>query len=308
MKDLLYLLRIAKRFLMHKRYEFVCKHCSVELASKIRYEMLMHRKLNIDNPVTLNEKLQFLKLNLYRNNDLVTQCCDKFRVREYVEKYGGGGYLTELYGVYDNAEQIDFDTLPDSFVLKCTHGSGSVIGCQDKSTLDITDTRQKLNSWLKYDYAKTHAELSYVGIKPRIICERYIKTKDGLPPKDYKIFCSYGVPKFLYIASERMNGHVYFDFYDLDWNWIDVRNGHPNHKGLFPKPENFVEMLALASKLSKPFPLVRVDLYNEYGEIIFGELTFLHASGVASFDPDKYDRIFGDYFPDVRNCKINQLI
>ena len=304
MMDFLYPLRLTKRWLIKKRYEFVCKYCSVETASRVRYEMLMHRKLNLDNPTTLNEKLQWLKLNLYRDNDLVTQCCDKYRVREYVEKHSGGNYLIDLYGVWKDADDIDFEELPDSFVLKCNHGSGSIICCENKKMLNISDTRYRLNKWLKEDYAKTHAELSYKGIKPLIICERYIKTEDGLPPKDYKIFCSYGIPKFLYIASERINGHANFDFYDLNWNWIDVRNGHPNYSEEFPKPRNFDEMLELASNLSKPFPLVRVDLYNEFGNIIFGELTFLHCSGVAAFDPDEWDERFGAMFPDVRKCKI----
>ena len=217
---------------------------------------------------------------------------------------GGGDYLVELYGVYDDAKKINFDELPNSFVLKCNHGSGSVICCEDKSKLDKEEAKRKLNMWLREDYAKTHAELSYVGIKPKIICERYIKTEDGKPPKDYKIFCSYGVPKFLYVASDRYDGQTKFDYYDLEWNWIDVKNDHPNAGPVLPKPQNFQEMLELASKLSKPFPLVRVDLYNEYNEILFGELTFCHCSGVAAFQPDSYDKYYGDFFPDVRGCII----
>lgn len=219
----------------------------------------------------------------------------------------GGYYLVDLYGVYNDAEEIDFDSLPKSFVLKCNHGSGSVICCKDKSELDIKETKIKLNAWLKEDYAKTHAELSYVGIVPRIICERFLKTEDGKPPKDYKIFCSYGVPKFLYVASDRYDGHTKFDYYDLEWNWINVKNDHPNAGPVLPKPVNLAEMLTLASKLSKPFPLVRVDLYNENNEIIFGELTFCHCSGVAAFQPDSYDKYFGNLFPDVKDCIVKEF-
>jgi len=146
-----------------------------------------------------------------------------------------------------------------------------------------------------------------VGIIPKIICEQYIETDDGLPPKDYKIFCSYGKPKFLYIASKRNGMNTKFDYFDLNWNWIAVKNGHENAEAIFTRPPNFDEMLSLASKLSKPFPLVRVHLYNENGEIIFGELTFCHYSGVAAFEPDNYDTKFGSEFPDVRGCGIRDI-
>ena len=265
-------------------------------ATKRRFKLTLGRYPDLKNPKTLNEKMQFLKLYKYRNDPLVTKCTDKYLVREYVKQCGCEEILNDLYGVYDNANQIPWDELPQSFVLKCNHGSGGNIICRNKDDLDKNIAIRQLNSWLKEDFGLNHVEFSYEGIKRKIICEKLIETPNNLPPNDYKIFCSYGTPKLLFVACDRYEGNTKFDYYTPEWEWIPVKNGHPN-AGPIDKPNKLDEMLSYASKLSAQFPIVRVDLYCENNAIIFGELTFLHFGGVTPFDPYDYDLKFGDMFP-----------
>lgn len=265
-----------------------------ELATKILFKKYMGYSLDLDNPQTLNEKLQYLKLRTYAGNDLVTQCADKYAVRNYVEKCGCADTLVDLLGVWDEADKIDFSSLPDKFALKCNHGTGSNVLCTDKSKLDIENTKFLLNKWMREDTGRQRVELIYAHIERKIIAESFIETSDGKPPKDYKIFCSYGEPKFFFVASDRFDGNTKFDYFTLDWKWIPVKNGHPNAgPDIIVCPDGWEKMLETAKKLSKPFPLVRVDFYYEGGKVIFGELTFLHFGGLTPFDPPEYDLNFG---------------
>lgn len=261
--------------------------------TKILFKHFLGYRLNLKNPKTLNEKLQYLKLTNYMHNSIVTKCADKYAVREYVEKRVGVEYLVGLLGVWNNASEIDFDSLPDKFALKCNHGSGTNVICRDKSQLDIGSVKTKLDKWLKTDFGYSRAEFIYDKIPRKIICEEFIETSDNKPPKDYKFFCNNGKAKFLFVATDRYNEQTKFDYFDINWNWIPVQNGHPNADASLKKPDNFDEMIRIAEKLSEGFPLVRIDLYNENGRIIFGEMTFLHHSGLTRFDPDKYDLILG---------------
>ncbi len=267
------------------------------MATKSRFKKCLGYDLNLDNPRTLNEKMQWLKLNTYYNNPVVRKCADKYAVRDYVISKGCGEILNPLYHVYSSASEIEWNELPEEFVLKCNHGSGGNIICRNKNNLDSRDTITKLNKWMKQEYGLSRVEYSYEGIPKKIICEKFIETEDEKPPKDYKIFCSYGVPKMVFVASDRYEGNTKFDYYTPEWEWIPVKNGHPNRGDTLPKPKMWDQMLKYASVLSKDFPLVRVDLYCEFGKIIFGELTFLHFGGTTAFDPKEYDRIFGDLFP-----------
>jgi len=264
-------------------------------ATQIKYRLVTGRKLNLKQPQTMNEKIQWLKLYRYRDNSLVKQCCDKYAVREYVTECGCSNLLNDIYGTWEDPNQIDWERLPDKFVLKCNHGSGQNIICEDKKKLDKTKAIQDLTEWLKEDYGKTNVELIYDGIPRCVIAEKYIETADGLPPKDYKVFCSYGQPKLLFVASERNGDFAKFDYYTPEWEWIPVKNNHPN-AGKTGKPSFLADMLEYANKLSKPFPIVRVDFYYENNRIIFGELTFLHFGGSAPFDPPSYDEEFGKLF------------
>ena len=265
-----------------------------ETATRILFKKYLGYNLNMDNPQTLNEKLQYLKLRTYAKNPLVTQCADKYAVREYVKKCGCGDTLDELLGVWDNAEEIDFNSLPDKFAIKCNHGTGSNILCTDKSKLNIEETKHLLNKWMKEDTGHQRVEMSYSSIERKIIAESFIETADGIPPKDYKLFCSYGEPKFLFVASDRYDNRTKFDYFTLEWEWMPVKNGHPNaEQGAIKCPDGWDEMLEAARKLSKPFPLVRVDFYYENGKVIFGELTFLHFGGLTPFDPADFDLKLG---------------
>lgn len=264
-------------------------------ATKLKYRLVTGKKLNLKNPKTFNEKIQWLKLFYCRNNSLVTQCSDKYAVRQFVRDHGCGDYLNEIYGVWDCADDIEWKTLPEKYVLKCNHGSGQNIICDKNEGIDREEIKSLLKKWMKEDYGRTNVELIYKGIPKKIIAERYIETEDKLPPKDYKFFCSYGKPILLFVASDRYDDQTKFDYYTPEWEWIPVKNNHPN-AGKTQPPDNLTEMLEVSKKLSGEFPMVRVDLYSEFGRILFGELTFLHFGGSAPFDPEKYDRIFGDLF------------
>lgn len=262
------------------------------------YKKRLGREPNLDNPQTLTEKLQYLKLNDYFYNPLVTQCADKYAVRKYVEECGCSEILNELYCVYDSVEEINWAELPEQFAIKCNHGCGGNILCNDKSKLNLDEATKKLGKWLKSNYGLDHVEYSYENIPHKIICERLIKSEDGYPPRDYKIFCSYGVPKLIYTISERKENTECLDYFTPDWEWIPVRNGNlPNATTTPQRPDKLSEMLDYARKLSKPFPIVRVDLYCEFGKILFGELTFLPTGGCFKLTPPRYDGEFGIVFP-----------
>lgn len=279
------------------------KHCPV-LATRIFMRRKLNYGLNLNDPKTLNQKMQWLKLNVYSNDQHIADCVDKYKVRAIVENAGLGDILTQLYGVWENAENIDWDKLPNRFVLKCNHGSGYNIICKDKENFNKRQAINQLNKWMSENYGYENAELIYDLVDHKIICEEYIDTEDGLPPKDYKVFCQYGQPKLLFVAQDRYDGNTKFDYYDLNWNWINVRNGHPNAEKRMERPSFLEEMCKAASILSKDFPLVRVDFYHENGKLYFGELTFLHFGGVQCFEPDKYDYIFGEMFPlDIKKLK-----
>lgn len=262
------------------------------------YTKRLGRKPDLQNPTLLTEKLQYLKLNDYFRNPTVCQCADKFAVREFVESRGCQEILNDLFFVYNSTGEIDWDELPGQFVLKCNHGCGGNIICRDKNMLNKREAVAKLDKWMHQEYGLEHVEYSYEGIPRKIICEKLIETEDGQLPRDYKIFCSYGVPKLIYVISDRKDTTENLDYFTPDWEWIPVRNGVLTNAGAaVRKPDNLNELLDYASKLSKGFPIVRVDLYNEFQKVIFGELTFLPTGGCFKLDPPEYDRKFGDLFP-----------
>lgn len=248
-------------------------------------------KMNLDNPKTFNEKINWYKLN-YRN-ELMPVCVDKYDVRKYIKEKKLENILLKNYGVYNSIDEIDLEKLPNEFVIKFTGDSGGVAICKDKTNFHkiIGDKFSNINS----DYSSYNKEWVYHNIKNRLIVEELIKTPDGTAPKDYKFFCFNGEPKFLFVASEREK-EVKFDFFDLNWNRLKLKQGHLNSKKEIKKPEKFEEMINICKILSKDFPHVRVDLYFENGKIYFGELTFFHFAGLTPFWPKKYDYIFGNMF------------
>lgn len=252
----------------------------------------MPYKLNLRNPQTYNEKLQWMKL--YDRNPLYTTMVDKYAVKEYVANIIGQEYIIPTLGVWDSFDEIDFDSLPNQFVLKCTHDSGGLVICKDKSKLDLDKAKQKIESSLHTDYYKRGREWPYKNVPRRIIAEQYMEDTKTAELRDYKFFCFDGRVKWLFIATERQKREEpYFDFFDMDFNHLPMEHAHPNAPTLPEKPESFEEMIKLASTLSKGFPHVRVDFYEVDGKIYFGELTFFYMSGVVPFKPEKWDYIFG---------------
>ena len=260
---------------------------------KLEYRFVMGKKLNLKNPRTYNEKLQWLKL--YNRKDEYTMMADKYAVREYVEKNIGEEYLIPLIGVWDSVEEIDFDALPHQFALKCNHTSGDgVIICKDKSALDIEKTKKDLKKAMKTDFSLQNREWPYKNIKRKIIAEKYMVDESGTQLKDYKFFCFNGEVKAMFVATDR-GVDTRFDFYDSEFNHLDILNGHENAVKPISKPEGFDEMLTLAEKLSAGLPHIRVDFYDINGKVYFGEVTFYHWSGFTPFEPEDWDYTFGSW-------------
>lgn len=262
---------------------------------KILYRGTMGEKLNLKNPRTYNEKVQWLKR--YDRNPVYTVLVDKYEVKQYIKKTIGEEHLIPTLGIWNNFEEIDFESLPEQFVLKCTHDSGGVVICKDKHHFDIEAARKKLNKSLKKNYYWGRREWPYKNVKPRIIAEQYMADESGYELKDYKFFCFDGVAKAMFIASDRDNPNeeTKFDFFDMNFEHLPIINGHPNATKTINKPVKFDEMRNLAELLSKGMPHVRVDLYDINGDIYFGELTFHHWSGMVPFEPKEWDDKFGDW-------------
>ena len=259
---------------------------------KWHYYFNMHKRLNLDNPKTFNEKLSWLKLNARDYN--YSRLVDKFAVKDYVKGLVGDKCIIPTLGVWDNFDDIDFNALPSQFVLKCTHDSGGLVICKDKSSLDINAAKLKIEKALGRSYYKLTREYPYKNVKPRIIAELYIVDESGTELKDYKFFCFDGIPKMMFVATGRPV-NTCFDFYDMDFNHLDIRQGHPNAEHKVKKPKGFDEMKRIAAELSKGFPQLRVDFYDVNGHVYFGELTFFHFGGDTPFDPEKWDRILGEW-------------
>lgn len=253
------------------------------------YRINFGRKPNLENPQTFNEKLMWLKL--YWRDDRCYSLVDKYEVRDYVEKNGLGHTLVPCYGIFETIEELENKTIPFPYVLKVTHDSGGVWFIEKPE--DLQNYRENILHHLNHKVYNANREWPYYKVKGRLIAEAKIKTKNGKAPIDYKFFCFNGKTNYLFVATDRPHD-IKFDFYDMNWNHIDVRNGHPNSSTPLEKPENFDEMIKIAEKLSSDFPHVRVDLYNENGKIYFGEMTFFHFGGNVPFDPENFDKILGD--------------
>lgn len=271
----------------------------------LQYYVLLLRWPNLKNPKRFTEWIQYYKMN-YRN-PIMLRCVDKYEVRKYVEEKGCAKLLNELYQVCDNASQIDFEKLPERFVIKTTNGGGgdNVIVVKDKNTLDIPATIHTVNSWLNKNYPKTSREWAYTAAasNPRIIVERYLEnTASSLD--DFKFYCFNGKYRFLSIDKDRFGNHTRA-YFNSELNFMPEVTGNYDRVNDPPNlPANIQEMVVAAEKFAMDFPFVRVDLYNVKGKIIFGELTFYPASGYSPYKPDSFDYELGKYFKD---CKIERL-
>ena len=263
-----------------------------ELYLKMKYYLCTRKKLNLSDPQTFNEKIQWLKL--YGSKPEYTKMVDKYEAKFYVEDIIGSKYIIPTLGVWDSFDDINFNSLPDQFVLKTTHDSGSVVICRNKQTLDKKKAKRKLENSLKRNYFYETREYPYKDVKPRIIAEQYMTEMSGQGLKDYKFFCFNGVPKLLFVATDRPFD-TRFDFFDMDFNHLDIQQGHPNANKQIDRPKGFEEMKRLAGCLSKDICQVRVDFYDIDGKIYFGEMTFSHFGGNTLFEPDKWDSIIGSW-------------
>ena len=259
---------------------------------KIMYSLRIGQKLNINNPQTFNEKIQWLKIHDRRPE--YTKMVDKYEVKKYVANIIGEETIIPTIGVYDCVDDIDFTKLPSQFVLKCTHDSGGIVICKDITKINQKQVKRKLNKWLHRSYFYQNREWPYKNVTPRIIAEKYMEDESGWQLKDYKIFCFNGEPKFIEVDYDRYVGHK-LNVYDLDWNFIDFYMTSPNDKDVkIKKPETLNEMLEFARKLSKGIIFVRVDFYSINSMIYFGEMTFHPGSGMIDFHPKEYDKILGE--------------
>lgn len=257
------------------------------------YRRATGKILDLDHPRTFNEKIQWLKL--YDSTPIKTRLADKYLVREWVAEKIGEKYLIPLLGVYDSFDQIDFDSLPDRFVIKCNHGCTYNIIVKNKNFFDIDDAKQKINAWIQENFAfKNGCEMHYKNINP-IIIESFLENKDE-DLYDYKFWCFEGKVKYIQFLSERNTNGLKMAFYDANWNKQKFVYSYPLDSKTIERPDNLDEMISLAEKLSKDFSHVRVDLYRlDDGTIYFGEMTFTSASGICRWNDKKIDRQLGDW-------------
>lgn len=267
-----------------------------KLYIRIMYKVVVGQWPDLKNPKTFNEKLQWLKL--YDRNPLYTIMVDKVEVKKYVAEKIGDEYIIPTLGVWDNPEDIDFDKLPNQFVLKCNHNSGlGMCICKDKSRLNIEKTIKGLKMGLRQNYFKYWREWPYKNVKRKIIAEKFMVDESGVELKDYKIFCFDGKPKIIEVDYGRFVNHMR-NVYDTDWNFIAMQIEFPNDPNhIVARPEKLNEMLSLAKKLSEGIPHVRADFYSINDKIYFGELTFFHGSGMEKFSPEEWNEKLGRLIP-----------
>lgn len=248
--------------------------------------------INLDNPSTFGDKINWLKL--YYHNPIQHRIVDKYEFKSYVLKKMGEPMTAKTLGVYNSFEEIKFDELPNKFVLKCTHDSGSYWICRDKSTFNKEEAKKKICACMNVrDYYYRNREWPYKGIKPRIIAEEFLSNDEDCLV-DYKFFCFNGEPKVMYISKDSAND-VRTDFYDMEFNHLDLRIRDKNSDFPIEKPSFFDEMKRISSIMSGDFPHVRVDFYYVNGKIYIGEMTFFHNGGFCNFKPREWDKIWGDW-------------
>ena len=246
-----------------------------------------------NNPKTFSEKLQWLKV--YDRHPEYTKMVDKLAAKEYVASVVGEEFIIPTLAVYDSADEIDFENLPDQFVLKCTHDSGGLVVCKDNSKFDRDAARRKLRKCLKRSYVIQNREYPYKNVTRRIIAEKYIEDESGYELKDYKFFCFSGAPRLIQLDFDRFSDHKK-NLFSLDWELLPFSFNYPRHpECIFPKPIGLEKMIELAKVLSKNIPFVRIDLYNNNGKIYFGEITFFPASGLGKFQPVEWDDKLGEW-------------
>ncbi len=278
-----------KDFLLHTLRKFT----NDKLYYQTRY-LIKHKSfVDLKKPETFSAKL--IWLNLYDRNPQYNQIVDKFDVRSYIREKIGDKYLNDVYGLYDNVDQIDFESLPEQFVIKATHGSGWIVVCEDKSKLDWEAAKKEMNSWLDKNFYQLWGEWVYKDLKPRLICEKFLKNETESGLTDFKFYCFHGKIKYIQVDMDRFQNHNR-SYFDLDWKPLDFElGGCPTRKDPISKPVCYDEMLEIVNKLCQGYKFLRVDLYEVNGKIYFGELTLYSGNGMLVFNPKSYDKKIGSY-------------
>ena len=267
---------------MKKTIKKIISKLNNKLYSKILYYTYFNKRLDLRNPKDFNEKLRYLKVKNYNKNKTVWQCSDKYLMRQYaIEKGVEEKNLVKLLDIYDNPNEINFEKLPNKFVLKCTHGCGFNIICNDKNKINEKKTIELLKKWQRTKFGYESGEIHYTHIKPHIICEEYIESNNGLP-YDYKIYCFYGEPYVVLVCSEREK-NLKLNYFDLDWNELKYSKEKYQNNKVISKPKTLDKMIEISKNVSKEFPFVRVDFYECNNEPILGELTFTPAACLARY-------------------------
>lgn len=290
----------ALSFFMTKISRFVKDD---ETYLKWKYFANLHKWPNLENPQTYNEKMQWLKIHYH--NPLTTRLVDKYEVKSYVEEKLGPGHTFPLLGVWDSPDDIDFDKLPNQFVLKCNHNSSGLVICKDKTNgiivkgksddktnMSYEQVRSYLTDSLNKEFFHVYREWPYKDVKRKIIAEKYMQQSDGSELNDYKFLCFDGEPRYVWTGTNYTPTH--FDIYSTDWKNQHVAWGYDMYPGDLKKPERFDEMLDIARKLSAGFPHVRIDLYNIDGTIYLGEFTFFTWAGFCKLEPEEWDLKLGE--------------
>lgn len=273
-------------------------HCFNHMNDKNYIRLKFYQRMgyfpNINNPQTFNEKLQWLKL--YDRKPKYTQMVDKYEAKKYVASIIGKEYIIPTYGVWDRFDDIDFCSLPDQFVLKCTHDSGGLVICKDKSKLNINEVRQKIEKSLRTNYYLSGREWPYKNVKPRIIAEKYLEDTQSCELRDYKFFCFGGVARCYKIDFDRFVEH-HANYYDIEGNILQFGESNlpPIYSREIEVPGTISKMKDFAEKLSKEIPFLRADFYDADGKLYFGELTFYPASGMGKFTSDEWDHLLGSW-------------
>lgn len=261
---------------------------------KLKYKASTGKKLNLDNPLAYNEKLQWLKL--YDRKPEYAMLVDKVEVRKHISATIGEEYLVPLLGIYDTYNEIDFDGLPNQFVLKPNHTSGDIYICQDKSIIDYKAVEKLVRKWLKKEYYWISREWPYKNVKPKIICEQYI-TENNKSPDDYKVLCFNGKAKLVEMHLDRFTNHLQ-DIYDTEWNRTEIIWGFEQSErpsSILQKPEKLEEMIELSEKLAAHLYQGRIDWYIVQGKLFFGEITFFDGAGFMPFENDEDDLLLGSW-------------
>lgn len=298
------LYRILTSSYWRKRYVLatpIGKRLPDNIYLKLMYKVMTGQKLDLNNPKTFNEKLQWLKL--YDRNPLYTTLVDKFAVREYIKDKIGEEYLIPLLGgPWKSVDEIPFDTLPNQFVLKTTHDSGGVVICKNKAEFNIQAAKEKLNKSLKHNFYYGGREWPYKNVPPQIIAEKYMVDESGEELKDYKLMCFNSKVKASFVCSDRFSKDgLKVTFYDSDWKRLPFERHYPASKVDIDKPKSYEEMVHIAEKLSENMKFVRMDFYEINGKVYFGEFTFYPGSGFEEFNPPEWDEELGKWIELLEN-------